>query len=277
MRRLVYVTGAGRGIGQAMAVELARAGYQVAACARSRTELEQTQALGGRERISIASVDVSDHEALSRWIASEAKDATLQPWGLVTAAGTQGPIGSLAENDWEQWKKGVEVNLYGTAAAVKIFSSLLLARKLPGRIVLLSGGGATKPMPNFSNYAATKAAVVRFGETIAHELAAHGITVNSVAPGAINTRLLDDVLQAGPDKAGRDNYERALKQKQAGGQGSERAAALCVYLLDERTDKITGRLISAIWDPWETLRENAEELSKSEVYTLRRLLPEHLT
>ena len=82
-----------------------------------------------------------------------------------------------------------------------------------GKIILLSGGGATKPMPFLSAYAASKAALVRFGETLADEVRDAGIDVNAVAPGALNTRLLDEVLEAGPAAVGQAFYEQSLKQK----------------------------------------------------------------
>ena len=82
-----------------------------------------------------------------------------------------------------------------------------------GKIIILSGGGATKPMPYLSAYAASKAGVVRFAETLAEEVKDFNIDVNTVAPGALNTRLLDEVLAAGPEKVGKAFYEQSLKQQ----------------------------------------------------------------
>jgi len=129
-------------------------------------------------------------------------------------------------------------------------------------------------MPNLSAYAASKAAVVRFGETLAEELQAFRIDVNSVAPGALNTRLLDEVLAAGPEKVGAKFYAQSVKQKEQGGTPLERGAALCVYLASAASDGVTGRLISAVWDPWEKLRDYLDDLRGSDIYTLRRIVPE---
>jgi 3-oxoacyl-[acyl-carrier protein] reductase len=128
-------------------------------------------------------------------------------------------------------------------------------------------------MPFQSAYAASKAAVVRFGETLAEEVRPFGITVNAVAPGMLNTRLLDEVLAAGPEKVGQDYYDRAVEQKARGGAPIERAAELCVYLASAESGGISGKLIAAIWDPWETLDERASELQESDIYTLRRIVP----
>jgi 3-oxoacyl-[acyl-carrier protein] reductase len=143
-----------------------------------------------------------------------------------------------------------------------------------GKIIALSGGGATKPMPFFSAYAATKAAVVRFVETLAAEVAEFGIDCNTVAPGALNTRLLAEVLAAGPEKVGGDFYKASLRQKETGGDSLETAARLCVFLASPQSDGITGRLLSARWDPWADLPRWREELRRSDVYTLRRIVPE---
>src|SRR5207245_5975485 len=143
-----------------------------------------------------------------------------------------------------------------------------------GKIVLLSGGGATKPLPYLSAYAVSKAAVVRFGETLAEEVRAYGIDVNAVAPGALNTRLLDEVLEAGPEKVGRAFYEQALRQKEQGGTPMERGASLCVFLASAASDGITGKLISAVWDPWERLPEHLDDIQNSDIFTLRRIVPQ---
>jgi 3-oxoacyl-[acyl-carrier protein] reductase len=128
-------------------------------------------------------------------------------------------------------------------------------------------------MPFVSAYAASKAAVVRFGETLAEEVREFGITVNAVAPGALKTRLLDEVLQAGPDKVGRAFYDLTLEQKEKGGAPIERAGALCVFLSSDRSAGITGKLLAAQYDTWETLDERVAELRDSDVYTLRRIVP----
>jgi 3-oxoacyl-[acyl-carrier protein] reductase len=137
----------------------------------------------------------------------------------------------------------------------------------------LSGGGATNPLPRLSAYAVSKAAVVRFIETLAEEVREHKIDVNAIAPGALNTRMLDEVLEAGPAKVGQLFFQRALKQKQAGGTSLEQGAQLAVFLGSSRSDGITGKLISAVWDPWPLLSEHLDELRGSDIYTLRRIVP----
>jgi NAD(P)-dependent dehydrogenase (short-subunit alcohol dehydrogenase family) len=143
-----------------------------------------------------------------------------------------------------------------------------------GKIVNLSGGGATSARPFFTAYAASKAAVVRFTETIAVELRGTGIDVNAIAPGALNTRMLGQTVAAGPERVGKPEFAQVLKQKETGGSSPETAAELCVYLCSAAADGITGRLISAVWDAWPTLHERRDELNGTDIYTLRRIVPE---
>jgi NAD(P)-dependent dehydrogenase (short-subunit alcohol dehydrogenase family) len=142
-----------------------------------------------------------------------------------------------------------------------------------GKIVQISGGGATNPMPRLTAYATSKAAVVRFAESLALEVQDHGIDVNAIAPGALDTRLLDEVIAAGPGAVGQDFYDRMVKTKAQGGTPLAVGAALAVFLASRASDGITGRLISAVWDPWATLPERLDDLRKTDVYTLRRIVP----
>jgi NAD(P)-dependent dehydrogenase (short-subunit alcohol dehydrogenase family) len=142
------------------------------------------------------------------------------------------------------------------------------------RSFCFQGGGATKARPFLSAYAASKAALVRFGETLAEEVKEAGIDVNAVAPGAMNTRLLDDLLDAGPERIGPAAHEESIAQQRTGGTPLEAGAALCAFLASAESNGITGRLISAVWDPWRDLLARREELRASDVYTLRRIVPE---
>ena len=191
---------------------------------------------------------------------------------LVCNAGIYGPKGPLQDVDWTEWSDAIGVNLMGVALACRAVLPHFLQRRC-GKILVLSGGGASKPLPYLSGYAASKAAVVRLAETLADEVRESGIDVNAIAPGALNTRLLDEVLEAGPEKVGPTFYEQAVKQKEQGGTAMELGASLCVFLASSAGDGITGKLISAVWDPWRTLPEHLDDLRDSDIYTLRRIVP----
>jgi 3-oxoacyl-[acyl-carrier protein] reductase len=143
-----------------------------------------------------------------------------------------------------------------------------------GKVINLSGGGATAPLPRISSYAASKAAVVRFTETLAEETRDVGIDVNAIAPGALNTRLMDELIAAGPEKVGAAFFEKMTKTRDGGGTPLEKGAELCVFLASSASDGITGRLLSAVWDDWAKLPEKRDELARGDIYTLRRITPE---
>ena len=129
------------------------------------------------------------------------------------------------------------------------------------------------PRPFFSAYSASKAGVVRFSENLAGEVAEHGIDVNAIAPGAVNTRMLDERLAAGV-AVGEGEIEIDQRLLQEGGTDPERPAALVVYLASARSDGLTGRLLAAVWDRWEEF--DIAAIMASEAYTVRRLKQEDL-
>jgi NAD(P)-dependent dehydrogenase (short-subunit alcohol dehydrogenase family) len=274
--RRALVTGSSQGFGLAVARAFVEEGAQVMLCARNADRLgrareELAELAGDEDRVLATPADVSVPEDVRRLV-----DATVTAFGgldiVVSNAGVHGPKGPVQDVSWEEWRQALEINLMGTVLLCRAALAHFLLRR-HGKILLLSGGGATKPMPYLSAYAASKAALVRFGETLAEEVRASGIDVNSVAPGAMNTRLLDDILEAGPERVGRSYYERALRQRAEGGTPLERGASLCVFLASRESDGITGKLISAVWDPWESLPRHMEELNDSDIYTLRRIIP----
>jgi 3-oxoacyl-[acyl-carrier protein] reductase len=243
-------------------------------CARSARDLERAQRqlesiAPGRIYSMVADIGIeSDIDALAAETRARLGGADI----FIANAGIHGPKGSLEEIDWQEWVDAIRINLTGTVYCCRAFLPLL-RESVKGKILILSGGGATKPFPFISAYAASKAGIVRFGETLAHELLPAGIDVNMIAPGALNTRLLYNVLDAGPEKVGDAMYQASLKQKASGGVSPELAAKLCVYLASEAADGITGRLISAQWDCWPRLGELKEELAPTDIYTLRRIIP----
>ncbi|HEY8694440.1 MAG TPA: SDR family oxidoreductase [Chloroflexota bacterium] len=276
--KATLVTGGSRGLGLAVAERFRVEGAHVAICGRSETALREAG-----ETLRAARLDASQHVLAEVADVAECADAerfvaaALERFGRIDVAvcnaGVQGPIGLLEETDWEAWARAVRVNLFGTVLTCR-FVVPIMRRQGAGKIVALSGGGATAPRPRFSAYAASKAAVVRFVETLAAELDGSGIEVNAVAPGALNTRMLDDMLAAGPEAAGAEAYAGALKQHEDGGSPLDVAADLITFLASDQSDGITGRLIAARWDDWRRLADIRDRLAGSDVFTLRRIVPE---
>ena len=274
--RGILITGGSSGIGKAVARACVTAGADVAICGRSESSLEEAKAelrpiLRPEQRFTELVADISDSAAVTHLVSS-VKSQMPGVCGLVNAAGILGPKGDLDEVDWNEWIETIQINLIGTMLTCRAVLPHFRARGY-GQIVNFSGGGATSPRPRFGAYAASKAAVVRFTENLARELDGTGIFVNAIAPGAVNTRMLQEVLEAGPAKVGESAYRDALKQKTSGGTPADKAAALCVMLLAGQGDGVSGRVISAVWDPWASLPAHKEELAQSDIYTLRRIIP----
>ena len=274
---IALVTGASQGLGRTIAEEFVREGAHVAICARDSKLIQFTgKELEGLatpdQRILTGTCDVSSAEDVETLFGEiERTLGTVDV--LVNNAGVYGPKGLSETVDFASWRRAIEINLFGTFLPARL-AVRRMKQKGRGKIINLSGGGATSPMPRISAYAASKAAVVRLTETLAEELREFSIDVNAVAPGALNTRLLDEILEAGPSVVGNTYFEKALKQRDSGGAPLERAARLCVYLASTESDGITGKLISAQWDPWENLHQFRDQIAKSDVYTLRRIIPQ---
>lgn len=271
------VTGASQGLGLEIARHFVRVGASVALCARDATRLatagqELRRLARAGQKIVALPCDVSDPKAVTAFAAAAIK-ALGSVQVLVNNAGIYGPKGPTESVDFDEWKRALEINVYGVLLPCRELIPHFKAQGR-GKIINLSGGGATAPMPNISAYAASKAAVVRLTETLAEELRANKIDVNAVAPGALNTRLLDEVLSAGPQTVGEVFYQRALKQKESGGAPLDLGASLCVWLASPASNGITGKLLSAQWDPWKDLASKRDALAKSDIYTLRRIVPE---
>jgi 3-oxoacyl-[acyl-carrier protein] reductase len=272
-RKVAIVTGAGRGIGQVIALALAGEGASTVLVSRTLSEIEgtaaQVQALGC-ETLAIQ-VDVSSQTDVTRMI-----NETTQTFGtvdiLVNNAGVQGPIGPLVENDVDGWVQTVMINLVGTFLCCQAVLPVMI-RQRRGKIINLSGGGATGPRPNFSAYAASKAAVVRLTETLAEEVKPYNIQVNAIAPGAAATRMQDEIVAAGV-AAGEQAVTEAQRVLGSGGMALDMPADLAVFLASDDSDGLTGKLIAASYDGWQSWdADRIAELMSAPWFTLRRMDP----
>lgn len=274
--RIALITGGSQGLGRAIAGHYLREGADVAICARSADDLDSTRAALAAQfperRIVAQACDVSDEDQVAALFEFVSRSLGLLDI-LVLNAGVYGPMGPTESVDLAQWRRAIEINLFGVLLPCRL-AIPGFKRAGRGKIVILSGGGATSPLPNLSAYAAGKAAVVRLMETLAEELRADHIDVNAIAPGALATRLVDEVLAAGPDKVGAAFYAKNKNWKETGAVPLSLGAGLAVYLGSGESDGITGKLLSAQWDPWARLHEHREELARSDIYCLRRIVPE---
>ena len=268
----LLITGTSTGIGRSLAEHLAARGHQVWGLARSDQSARVAQLAGGAGGFCATRCDVADWPQVAA-----AAQAVAAVWpaldGIICCAGLQGAIGPAVTADPPQWSATVRANLDGTYYAIRAFHELLRRAPRRGKIICFSGGGATKPRPNFSAYGVAKTGIVRLVETLAEELREQPVDVNAVAPGPIHTRLTDEVVALGPAVVGETEYQAALKQTAAGGADMRKVTGLVEFLLSPASDGISGRLLSAPWDPWPELGGQVAALAQSDLYTLRRIVP----
>ena len=267
-KRVVIITGGCGGIGRHVAQGLISIGFKVILVGRN--EMTYRDVFGDQIRsplVEFHKVDIASIEKVSNFY-EQINNADLAIWGLINAAGIQSPIGIFDEADPQDWANNISVNLLGSAnmmrGAIKIFKS-----SGRGKIINFSGGGATSSRPNFSAYAVSKTAIVRLTEVIAEELSEYNIDVNAVAPGVINTGMLQEILQAGAT-AGKEE-EAAIQRKHSGGDPIENIVDLCKFLISDDSSGISGKLISAVWDDYRNDKYLIRIRKDADFCSLRRI------
>jgi len=270
------ITGGSQGLGKIIAEHFLREGANVVLCARSEKDLLATRDELAKkfpaQKVSAKTCDVSNESQVNELVAFALSELGSLD-ALVLNAGIYGPMGPTESVSLAEWRRAIDINLFGVLLPSRaVIPHFKQAGR--GKIIVLSGGGATNPLPNISSYAASKAAVVRLMETLAEELKSFHVDVNAIAPGALATRLVDEVLAAGAEKVGAAFFEKNKGWKEKGAVPLELGASLAVWLASAESDGITGKLISAQWDPWKDLQKHRDELAKSDIYCLRRIVPE---
>jgi NAD(P)-dependent dehydrogenase (short-subunit alcohol dehydrogenase family) len=255
------ITGSSSGIGKFLADSFSAKGHAVCRIARSSQE------------------DFAIRCDVSKWNEIEASALQIsQKWGsvdaLICCAGIQEPIGPAMEMDPAAWRSILAVNLDGTFFSIRAFYPLLLKSNRRAKVLCFSGGGSTSPRPNFAAYGVSKTGVVRLVETLAVEWKDQPLDVNAIAPGAVFTRMTQQVLASGTAGAGSKELEQASKLSRDNEEALQKILGLVEFLLSEKSDGISGKLISAPWDPWRGLPQHRDELAASDIYTLRRIVPE---
>ena len=267
--KTALITGAGRGIGQAIALAYAREGARLSLGARSVSELEETadECRKLDAEVLITPTDVTEVSQVEGLIA-----ATVERYStidiLVNNAGIGGPVGVLQDNDLDAWINTVQINLIGVYLCCRAVVPVM-KRQNAGRIVNLSGAGAANAWANMSAYCSSKAAVVRLTEVLALELADTKITVNALGPGSVHTRMWDEMTEDAAKACADLIHEVGLRVTSGGGASIDRCADLAVWLVGSGADGLSGRIISAYNDDFESLTPRIPEIMASNLYTMR--------
>ena len=272
MSPVVFITGASRGLGAELAKAYWSSGWSLGLVSRDLDALKKVVDLLDKrigQKIELFQADLGrplEVDSLLQSIASTFPFIN----ALVNNAAIHGPVGPLVTNDMKLWKEAIQVDLLSPVALCNGLIPLI-KNAGGGSIINIAGGGATGPRENFSAYATAKAGLVRFGETLAKELVADKIRVNSISPGAMKTSLLEEVLDCDPDLTGVHEREIASKVFEFGGASLENVSELVIFLSSDAGKCITGKIISAVWDNWQEWPNHLDELIDSDLYTLRRI------
>ena len=271
--QVAVITGAGRGIGRAIALAYAREGARLALAARSEPELDETVAAVselGAEAIAVRT-DVTSQigtERLAR--------RTVERFGridvLVNNAGISGPVGPLQDNDIAEWVDTINVNLTGTFLVCRAVVPVMIGQG-GGKIINLSGAGVANAWSNMSAYCSSKAAVVRLTEVLAQELEGKGITVNALGPGSVHTSMWEKMTEQAADAGAEFIHELGQRVLSGGGASIDDCAELAVWLASEESGNLTGRIISATADDFRSMSPLIPEIMEGDGYTLRVMKP----
>lgn len=265
----VIITGGARGIGFAIAQELINQGARIVICSRTKDELKKALlSLNKEKKVAFGiTCDVSklgDCKKLIKFSKNKLKKIDV----LVNNAGIYGPIGPFEKINLTDWERAFQINFTGM-----VYCSYLVIPEMQknkgGKIINLCGAGVgANSLPRFSAYFTSKFAVAGFTEVLADEVKEKNIQVNSISPGGVNTYLNEYLLKVGSQKSGKKMYQQALNQKKSGGTPPELGAKLVAFLASKDSNHITGRLLSAKWNPIKDLKKIK---LKDNLYKLRRI------
>lgn len=272
LNKTIIITGANQGIGLEIAKSFYAKGSNIILCARNKKKLlsiKKKLVSKFKNKFFLEPLDISKKNQVDKFykkIFKKNKKIDI----LINNAGIYGPKGSSETLNWNEWKNTININLLGSIYMTnKIIPHF--KKKRYGKIIQISGGGAASAFPFFSPYSVSKVGIVRFIENISIELKKYNIYANSIAPGPVNTRMLDQVLKAGPKKVGKVFYQKSIKQKKQGGTDINKVLNLIEFLAHKKSDKISGKLISALWDNWKVFPKNKQKLNSSDIGNLRRI------
>jgi 3-oxoacyl-[acyl-carrier protein] reductase len=269
----ILVTGGSMGIGFETARLCASYGANVMICARGAEAVDQARAelveSATDSDIASAVCDVGDEPQVTDLFAAFSQRFGRCD-GVIHAAGVYGPIGPIVDIEPAAWWEALRINLFGTFLVARAAATAMNASG-GGRIALFSGGGASTPFPNYTAYASSKVAVVRFAETIAQELGPT-IEVNCIAPGFVATRLHDQTLAAGAEAAGAF-LEKTQAALASGAVPATVGAEAAAFLVSDAARGITGKFVAAPYDDYRAWPTRLEALEGSDLFTLRRIVP----
>ena len=268
--RVAIITGAGRGIGRAIALAYAKEGARLALAARTVSELEETaqQAEALCAETCVIPTDVSDQAQVEEMVRR-----TLDRYStidiLVNNAGIIGPIGPVQDTNVSSWIRTIHVNLIGTYLCCRAVLPVML-RQDRGKIINMAGAGYQSGQRHISGSVTSKAGIERLTETLSLELVGKNIQVNTLGPGSIHTGMWETLRDRGQEIGDDLIYQRGQMVTSGGGASMEQAAELAGFLASDASGNLSGRLITQ-FDDFTNLLSRIPDIMASDAYTLRRV------
>jgi NAD(P)-dependent dehydrogenase (short-subunit alcohol dehydrogenase family) len=263
----ILITGGSSGIGRYLAETLSKKNT-VITCGRSNKKLFKKNK--NNFNITNYCCDISNERSVIKFTKLLKKIVKIDV--IINCAGIYGGIGKFYNISFNSWKKAIETNFFGTYLICKHFLKFLEKSKIK-KIINFAGGGAFNPFPNYSSYATSKAAVVRFTETIAEELKSKKISVNCIAPGFVATNIHKKTIKSGPKKSGKKFYYETLKKLKKGSTPLEKIHNCISFLISNKSRLLNGKTISVNFDPWNKkfFQNKIKMLKNSDLLTMRRI------
>ncbi len=235
MEKQVLITGSSRGIGKESALYLAKNGYDIVLHCNTNIQkandtLKEIEALGVKARV--LQFNISNREECRRILEKDIEDNGIY-YGVVLNAGiAKDNVFPAMEDD--EWDKVLDTNLGGFYNVLKPIVMPMIQKRIKGRIIAMSSVSGLCGNRGQVNYSASKAGIIGAVKALSLELAKRGITVNAIAPGAIDTDMTEDLPV--------DEIKKMIPMKRFG-QAKE-VASLVNYLMSEDASYITGQVIS---------------------------------
>jgi len=266
--RTAIVTGAGRGIGRALALEFARQGANVACCARSRIEICRTVALikRGEGRAIPITTDITQEKEVVKMV-----EQVLEEFGqidvLFNNAGSFRAVGGLWEVDPELWWHDITVNLRGAMLCCQSVLPHMIERN-QGIIINMDGGGSADPFPGGSGYACSKVALMRLTDTLAQELQRinSSVLVFGMGPGLVQTRMSEHIAQSPEGRRWLPSVKEMFDEKQDG--PPEECAKATAHLIHIACPELNGRIFGVATDFLEVVNQ-ASEIKAKDLLVIR--------
>lgn len=271
MNRVALITGSSGTLGGLLAKSLIERGYSLILLSRNSKDIIKLKINHKIQFLYYYSLDALNEKLYSKLTKFLKKNNINKIDLLINNLGAQQPIGNFFDTNIDDWINNINVNFLSHVRLIHTLKDFLLAGK-NSLILNISGGGATSPRLNFSAYSCAKTALVRFSENLALELLDYKIRINAIAPGQINSKMMDEIICSGKSNAGEKEILEAHKIKQNNLDNLTKVIDLIFFLDSERGQSINGKLISAQWDNWSVWSTNENFLMSNDLYTLRRIV-----